>query len=137
MTVSIFHKTPKELLSADVIASRPAVEQRLIAQILDEKIPPTVREIETDTDLFKQGYFAQAVHVVLSGEMAVVIDGTEVARLGPGSVFGEMAMLGTRVRTGTIHALVPTAIASRGESSVEREDLRELAESRGFHTEAD
>jgi CRP-like cAMP-binding protein len=135
--MSCLHKHPKEWLSDDVIASRPAVEQRLIDQILHHPVPPTVREIEADTDLFKQGYFAQAVHVVLSGEMMVVVDGEEVAHLGPGSVFGEMAMLGRRVRTGTITALVPTTIASRGESSVEREDLRELAESRGFHTEAD
>jgi CRP-like cAMP-binding protein len=135
--MSFLHKHPKEWLSDDVVASRPAVEQRLIDQILHHPVPPTVREIEADTDLFKQGYFAQAVHVVLSGEMMVVVDGEEVAHLGPGSVFGEMAMLGRRVRTGTITALVPTTIASRGESSVEREDLRELAESRGFHTEAD
>lgn len=135
--MSFFHKEPKEWLAADVIASRPAVEQRLIDQILHHPVPPTVREVEADTDLFKQGYFAQSVHLVLDGEMSVVVDGQEVARLSPGSVFGEMAMLGTRVRTGTITALVPTTIASRGEASVEREDLRELADSRGFHTEAD
>ena len=135
--MSFLHKEPKDWLSADVIASHSDVERRLIDQILNQKVPPTVREIEAETDLFKQGYFAQAVHVILSGEVSVVVDGDEVAHLGPGSVFGEMAMLGRRVRTGTITALVPTTIASRGESSVEREDLRELAESRGFHTEAD
>jgi CRP-like cAMP-binding protein len=135
--VSFLHKHPKEWLSDDVIASRPAVEQRLIDQILHHPVPPMVREVEAHTDLFKQGYFAQAVHVILSGEMAVVVDDAEVARLGPGSVFGEMAMLGQRVRTGTITALEPTTIASRGEASVEREDLRELAESRGFHTRED
>ena len=135
--MSFLHKEPKDWLSADVLASHSDVERRLIDQILNQKVPPTVREIEAETDLFKQGYFAQAVHVILSGEVSVVVDGDEVAHLGPGSVFGEMAMLGRRVRTGTITALVPTTIASRGESSVEREDLRELAESRGFHTEAD
>jgi CRP-like cAMP-binding protein len=135
--MSFLHKEPKDWLSADVLAAHSDVERRLVDQILHQKVPPTVREIEADTDLFKQGYFAQAVHVILSGEVSVVVDGEEVAHLGPGSVFGEMAMLGRRVRTGTITALVPTTIASRGESSVEREDLRELAESRGFHTEAD
>jgi CRP-like cAMP-binding protein len=135
--MSFLHREPKELLSADVIASRPEVERRLIDQILNHPVPPTVREVDAETDLFKQGYFAQAVHVVLSGEMAVTVDDQEVARLGPGSVFGEMAMLGHRVRTGTITALAPTMIASRGEASVERDDLRALAESRGFHAEAD
>jgi len=135
--MSFLHKEPKEWLSADVLASHSDVERRLVDQILNQKVPPTVREIEAETDLFKQGYFAQAVHVILSGEVSVVVDGEEVAHLGPGSVFGEMAMLGRRVRTGTITALVPTTIASRGEASVEREDLRELAESRAFHTEPD
>jgi CRP-like cAMP-binding protein len=135
--MNFLHKEPKELLSADVIASRPEVERRLIDQILHHKVPPTVRDVEAGTDLFHQGYFAQAVHLVLSGEMAVVVDGREVALLGPGSVFGEMAMLGERVRTGTITAVSQTTIASRGEASVDRDDLRELAESRGFHAPPD
>lgn len=135
--MSFLHREPKEWLSADVIASHSDVERRLTDQILNHKVPPTVREVDAETDLFKQGYFAQAVHLVLSGEVSVVVDGQELARLSPGSVFGEMAMLGSRVRTATITALVPTTIASRGEASVDRDDLRELAESRGFHAPPD
>jgi CRP-like cAMP-binding protein len=130
--VSFLRKPPHEWLAADVIAAQSDVEQRLIDQILNAKVPPTVTDWKAGTDLFKQGFFAQAVHLVLDGELSVTIDGSEVARLGPGSVVGEMAMLGNRQRTGTVTALAPTTIASRGEASVERDDLRALAASRGF-----
>ena len=95
-------------------------------------MPPTITEWKAGTDLFQQGFFAQAVHLILDGEVSVTVDAAEVARLGPGHVFGEMAMLVNRQRTGTLTAVVPTTIASMGESSVDRDDLRALAADRGF-----
>ena len=130
--MSFLHKPPHEWLSADVIAAQSEVEQRLIDQIVNGTLPPTVRDLNAGTNLFQQGYFAQAVHLVLEGEVSVTVDGAEVARLGPGHIFGEMAMLTNRQRTGTLTAVVPTTIASMGESSVDRGDLRALAASRGF-----
>lgn len=130
--MSFFHKSPPEWLPADVIAAQSPVEQRLINQMIHGKLPPTVRELAAGTNFFQQGYAAQAVHLVLDGEMSVTVDGAEVARLGPGHVFGEMAMLGDRKRTGTLTAVVETTIASLGESSVDRDDLRALAASRGM-----
>ncbi|HSI26041.1 MAG TPA: cyclic nucleotide-binding domain-containing protein [Aeromicrobium sp.] len=135
--MSFFRKSPHEWLAAEVIAARPEVEQRLIDQMLNGKLPPTVREWDAGTNLFKQGFFAQAVHLVLAGEVVVTVDDDEVARLGPGSVIGEMAMLGKRRRTGTVTAVLPTTIASIGESKVDREDLRALAAARGLTTSDD
>ena len=135
--MSFLHRSPHEWLSADVIAAQSDVEQRLIDQILNAKVPPSITEWKAGTDLFRQGFFAQAVHLVLDGEVSVTVDGAEVARLGPGHVFGEMAMLTNRQRTATLTALVPTTIASRGEASVERDDLRALAADRGFNAPPD
>ena len=42
--------------------------------------------------------------VLVEGEMIVSIDGAEVSRLGPGSYFGEIALLSDRVRTATVMA---------------------------------
>jgi voltage-gated potassium channel len=36
--------------------------------------------------------------------MIVSVDGAEVSRLGPGSYFGEVALLSDRVRTATVSA---------------------------------
>ncbi|MFL6091053.1 MAG: cyclic nucleotide-binding domain-containing protein [Aeromicrobium sp.] len=135
--MSFLRKPPHEWLTAEVIAARSDVEQRLINQIVDGKLPPTVTELKAGADLFHEGFSAQAVHVVLDGELSVTADGDEVARLGPGSVFGEMAMLINRQRTGTVTAVVPTTIASRGEASVDRDDLRALAAARGFNAPED
>ena len=135
--MSFLHKSPPEWLSAEVIATRSPVEQRLIDQMINRKLPPSVRELKAGSDFFQQGYAAQAVHLVLDGEVAVSVDGAEVARLGPGSVFGEMAMLTNRQRMGTVTAVVPTTVASVGESSLDRDDLRELAAAHGFEAPED
>lgn len=130
--MTFLHKHPREWLSADAIAAQSEVERRLSEQIINDRPPASVSEWKPGTNLFQQGFFAQAVHLVLDGEVSVSVDGAEVARLGPGSVFGEMAMLGNRQRTGTLTAVVPTTIASKGEASVDRDDLKALAASRGF-----
>lgn len=135
--MSLFSRARDEWLSADVIAAQSDVEQRLSDQILNGKLPPTVTEWKAGSNLFEQGFAAQAVHVVLDGDLTVTVDGAEVARLGPGSVFGEMAMVANRQRTATLTAVAPTTIASMGESSVDRDDLKELAAARGFSTSAD
>ena len=135
--MSFLHRPRREWLSADVIAAQSDVEQRLIDQILHGSLAPTVTEWKQGSNLFQQGFSAQAVHLVLEGEVSVTVDGAEVARLGPGHVFGEMAMLTNRQRTGTLTAVRPTTIASMGESSVDRDDLRALAADRGFNAPAD
>ncbi len=135
--MSFLHRPRHEWLSADVIAAQSEVEQRLIDQILHNSLAPTVTEWKEGASIFQQGFAAQAVHLVIDGEVSVSVDGAEVTRLGPGHVFGEMAMLSNRQRTGTLTALVPTTIASIGESSVNRDDLRALAADRGFDAPAD
>jgi CRP-like cAMP-binding protein len=135
--VSFLRRPRHEWLAAEVIAAQSEVEQRLIDQIVNGTLPPTVTELKAGADLFHEGFSAQAVHLVLDGELSVTVDGTEAARLGPGSVFGEMAMLINRQRTGTVTAIAPTTIASMGEASVDRDDLRALAAARGFNPAGD
>ena len=135
--MSFLQRPRHDWLPAEVIAAQSDVEQRLIDQILHGSLAPTVTEWKAGASLFQQGFSAQAVHLVLEGEVTVAVDGAEVARLGPGHVFGEMAMLTNRQRTGTLTAVVPTTIASMGESSVDRDDLRALAAARGFNPPAD
>jgi voltage-gated potassium channel len=43
--------------------------------------------------------------VVVEGDAAVSVAGTEVARLHPGSQFGEVALISDRVRTATVTAV--------------------------------
>lgn len=52
----------------------------------------------------REGTGAHALHVIVSGEAAVSVDGAEVAILGPGDHFGEIALLAGGTRTATVTA---------------------------------
>ena len=45
--------------------------------------------------------------VIVDGEASVTVEGEEVAVLGPGAVFGEMALLDRAPRAATVTALTP------------------------------
>jgi voltage-gated potassium channel len=52
--------------------------------------------------LLNQGSYPEGFFVVLEGEVAVERDGAEIARLGPGEFFGEIALLEDDRRTATV-----------------------------------
>jgi len=68
--------------------SRPQVEA--IAHTFEEEMFPEGQRV------LRQGFSGSNLYVILDGEAAVVIDGTERTRLGRGEVFGEAStLLGT------------------------------------------
>jgi len=72
-----------------------------------EKIDQLVDEIEVPAGevLTHQGsYDTQESFVIVEGEVSVEVDGRRVATLGPGSLFGEMAMLDQKPRSATVIA---------------------------------
>ena len=69
-----------------------------------------VDDIEVDAGevLAREGRLGLESFIVLSGRAAVTIDGEQVAELGPGEIFGEMAILGTvHTRAATVTAITP------------------------------
>jgi CRP-like cAMP-binding protein len=54
--------------------------------------------------LIRQGDIGREFIIILSGEVLVTRDGAEVARLGPGSYFGELALLASTVRNASVTA---------------------------------
>jgi CRP/FNR family cyclic AMP-dependent transcriptional regulator len=66
------------------------------------------RQFRPGTPIVRQGHMSGVdFFVIAEGEASVSIDGREVARLGPGDHFGELALLGERVRSATVTAEVP------------------------------
>jgi CRP-like cAMP-binding protein len=61
------------------------------------------RTVKPGTELVKQGEMSGIdCFVIAEGEAVVKVDGTEVARLGPGDYFGELALVTERVRSASV-----------------------------------
>ena len=58
--------------------------------------------------IIDQGESGAGFHMILTGEVKVVRGGRTVARLGPGEVFGEMALIDGGPRTATVVAETET-----------------------------
>jgi MFS family permease len=68
--------------------------------------------VPAQTDVFREGDPGDAFYVIDSGHVAVIHDGRELRRLGPGDSFGEIALLRAVPRTATVRALEDTDLAT-------------------------
>lgn len=74
---------------------------RVIDRLVTEIRVPAGRE------LIRQGERGLDFAIVIEGQADVVRDGDRVARLGPGTFFGELALMGEGERTATVVASTP------------------------------
>jgi MFS family permease len=70
--------------------------------------------VPAGTDVFHKGDPGDGFSVIESGRVAVIDDGQEIRRLGPGDAFGEIALLREVPRTATVRALEDTGLATLG-----------------------
>jgi CRP-like cAMP-binding protein len=73
--------------------------------------------------LIRQGDQGAEFFIIIDGQAAVTIDGHEVAKLGPGDFFGEMALLSRGPRTATV-----TCITDMQVEVITRRDFSSLLE---------
>jgi len=73
-----------------------ASELRKIRGSLDEV------EVPQDKVLVEEGRIGQEFFLIVSGTAAVIREGRKVAGLGPGSYFGELALLDRRPRSASV-----------------------------------
>jgi CRP-like cAMP-binding protein len=71
-------------------------------------------ELPAGTDLVREGEPGDALFVILEGEASVQRDGEEVSRVGPGSHFGELAILDGAPRSATVVAATDVKVAVLG-----------------------
>jgi CRP/FNR family transcriptional regulator, cyclic AMP receptor protein len=81
-------------------------ELRRVASLAEEV------EAEAGAELTDQGRPGQEAYVILEGTAAVVVNGTEIARVGPGEIVGEMALIDHRPRIATVTAVTPLKLLS-------------------------
>lgn len=118
--------TPEEALKA-VLPKTPlfsALEERHLRRLIEK-----VRLVQLGPDefLFQQGDRADALFVVASGDLTVMVRSeadasmVEVSRLTEGSFFGEIALLAEQPRSATVRSNVPSELLA-----IDREVISEL-----------
>jgi CRP-like cAMP-binding protein len=91
--------------TADILATVPLLsgldkkQRERMARDFKERDIPAGTVIIRQGDEHGMGFF-----ILAEGEATVTVDGADVATLGPGSYFGEVALISDRVRTASVTA---------------------------------
>jgi CRP/FNR family transcriptional regulator, cyclic AMP receptor protein len=97
-----------------------------------ERIAGACRELDVDagTTLTEEGEFGYAMFAVLEGTADVSRNGAHIRKLGPGDVFGEIAVFFGGQRTATVVAETPMRLVMlfNGELARLDHDVPELAD---------
>ena len=110
-----------------VTAVETALERELSSAIMRGSAKPEVRRLAAGEDLVRQGDAGTGMFILLDGVLALEVDGTELAQIGPGAVIGERAMLEGGQRTATLRAVTACKVAAASPDSIDREALQALS----------
>ena len=89
---------------------------------------PKVRKLAEGDTLTTQGEEADAIYLLLDGVLRVVVDGEQVADVGPGALIGERAVLEGGRRTATLVAASPCKVAEARKVELDVDALRAISE---------
>jgi CRP-like cAMP-binding protein len=91
--------TVELLRGVPLLASLNQKELERLSRDFTKQTVPAGRVIVREGDTHGVGFF-----VVAAGEGVITVKGQEVGKVGPGSYFGEVALISDRVRTATVTA---------------------------------
>jgi CRP-like cAMP-binding protein len=120
---------PTELRNIGLFGALSDDVLEYLATLLSVETPPA------GATLFREGQDANAMFVVISGEVEVLKKSkrqveARVAVLGPGDWFGEMSIVDIQPRSATVRALAPSRllrVSSADLDALYRHDLRSYA----------
>jgi hypothetical protein len=104
-----------------------ALERELSLHLMRGGTRPTIRTVAVGETFTEQDAPGTELFVLLDGIVAVEVDGTPIAEVGPGAVLGERSVLEGGRRTSTLRASTPAKIAVARSEDVDRDALRRLA----------
>jgi Cyclic nucleotide-binding domain len=115
---------------AFVTAAESALEREISRELMGGKMVSERRKLGEGDILVEQGDPGDELFLLVDGVLAVVVDGEEVAEIGPGAIVGERASLEGGKRTATLTARTACRVAVVPAELIDREELEDLAASR-------
>ena len=117
----MFHK--KERAEQARIRELARIER--FAHLTDDELDAvldaaTYVTVPADWPLIAELTAAEKAYVLLAGEVSVRRAGEEIARLGPGEIIGEMALVEHRLRSATVVAITPLEVLHFTAEAVEK-----------------
>ena len=94
----------------DLLARVPLFAGCTKAELIEVAISTDEREARAGDILTKQGERGREFFILVEGAVAVRRSGRNVADLGPGDWFGEIAILTFKARTATVTAVSPVRL---------------------------
>ena len=107
-------------------AAETALERQISTTIMRGGARPEIRRLRPGTVLAEQGQPGREIFLLLDGVVAVSVDGTQLAELGPGAIMGERAVLEQGLRIATLRTTTDCVVAATDAGSVDRDRLQEL-----------
>ena len=100
---------------ADAPQPDKLAELNRLAALSDEDLATVVRagrhvHLPADWSLIWEKTPADKAYLIVDGEVSVRKAGQEIARLGPGDVIGEMAIVNLRLRSASVVSLTPLEV---------------------------
>jgi hypothetical protein len=111
-----------------VAQAESALERELSRSVMEAKLPR--RKLRQDERLVEQGEPGDELYLVLDGVLAAVVDGEEIAQVGPGAILGEGAIVEGGRRNATLRACTPARVAVIPPELLDREAMETLAAGR-------
>jgi hypothetical protein len=113
-----------------VAQAESALERQLSRDLLQSQAKLPRRKLKQDERLVEQGDSADELFLLLDGVLAAVVDGEEIAQVGPGAILGEGAIVGEGRRNATLRACTPARVAVIAPDQIDRDAMETLAASR-------
>ena len=113
-----------------VAQAESALERQLSNDILGSGTKLPRRKLKQDESLVEQGEPGDELYLLLDGVLAAVVDGEEVAQVGPGAILGEGAIVGEGTRNATLRACTPARVAVIAPEMIDRQAMETLAAGR-------
>jgi hypothetical protein len=110
-----------------VAQAESALERQLSATLLKGETKLPRRKLKRDERLVEQGDPGDELYLLLDGVLAAVVDGEEIAQVGPGAILGEGAIVGEGTRGATLRACTAARVAVIEPDMIDRGAMETLA----------